>query len=121
MKIRFDRQSIRLRLRRSDIDQLMALGFTEVSLEFPTGKLNFRLTTEDFHGIATASFQNGCVLVQASRDVVKNWAASEEVGIQAQVPVETNGRLLDILIEKDFPCKHGSVTDNNDTFGDLAG
>ncbi len=110
MKLRMRHNSIRLRLSRIDVDQIQSAGWVEETVEFPQAPLMFKLEVSRDVDAAQASFIDGRVIVTVPLEQGRRWAASEEVGIEA----EFQG--LSLLIEKDWPCLHQTEGDNEDTF-----
>ena len=119
MKLRFDHQSIRLRVKKSDIEKLSREGFIEETVHFPQGKLFYRLEIGADSTEVTADIRHETIAVQIPQTQANTWMTSEEVGIYASVPSAKTEILLEILVEKDFPCKHGSTADNADSFEEL--
>ncbi len=96
MKLRCAHNSLRLRLRKSDIAQLQAEGFVQESVAFGSGQtLTYRLQITAVPALS-ASFENGSICVQIPMQEAQQWMDSEQVGLESHQP-------LDILIEKDFP------------------
>lgn len=120
MKLRFDHQSIRLRVRKSDLEKLGRLGFVEETVQFPSGTLVYRLEMLEQANAVQVSLAGEAITVTLPIDQAKSWIDSEDVGIYANLPTKQTDILLAVVIEKDFPCKHGSAHDNADTFEELS-
>ncbi len=120
MKLQFDQQSLRLRVRKSDIEKLSKDGFIEENVHFPQGILVYRLeiTANTQPLSAEIDAHNIRVLIPANK--AAEWINSENVGIYGSLPTAVEKKMLEILIEKDFPCKHGSTADNADSFEELS-
>ncbi|MDX1943625.1 MAG: hypothetical protein SFU99_23865 [Saprospiraceae bacterium] len=113
MKLRCAENSVRLRLRKSDIELLKKQGFVREEVNFGASQmLSYELQIAKQIGI-TATFENGRILVQIPENQYLNWVNSEQVSLEKLHP-------LHILIEKDFPCKHTATEDKEDTFYELA-
>lgn len=113
MKLRCAHNSLRLRLRKSDIAQLQAEGFVQESIAFGAGHtLMYRLQIAAVPALS-ASFENGCIRVQIPVQEAQRWMDSEQVGLESH-------QALHILVEKDFPCRHTEAEDREDTFYELA-
>jgi hypothetical protein len=50
----------------------------------------------------------------------RRWVQSDDVGIYAAVPVGNDGKAVQIILEKDFPCLHGDPGEQSGRFDDLA-
>jgi hypothetical protein len=114
MKFRCISNSIRFRVRKSDLETLQAQGFVEESVRFGSGIIfRFRLEYSDLSELK-ARFEEGCISVLLPGGQAREWIASEEVAIEQHIGE------LQILIEKDFPCRHTSEANREDTFHELA-
>ena len=120
MKLRFDHQSIRLRVRKSDVETLSRTGFIEETILFPQGKLSYRLEIDATTQAVSTEMLQDTITVKIPKNQALSWINTEEVGIYATIPSFVPKILLEILIEKDFPCKHGSTADNADSFEELS-
>ncbi|MBK7871063.1 MAG: hypothetical protein IPJ74_10430 [Saprospiraceae bacterium] len=113
MKLRCAENSVRLRLRKSDIELLRAQGFVKEEVHFAVDQtFSYELRISQQTEI-TATFESGRILIQIPENQYLNWINSEQVGLEKLHP-------LHILIEKDFPCKHTATEDKEDTFYELA-
>ena len=119
MKLRFDHQSIRLRVRKSDIAKLTEAGFVEEKILFPQGVLAYKLEISQDSQLVSSEISGHTITVRIPAAKAMEWINSEDVGIYASQPTGQTENLLEILIEKDFPCKHGSTADNADSFEEL--
>lgn len=120
MKLRFDHQSIRLRVRKSDIEKLSLDGFIQETVQFPQGLLVYRLEmNQDKHAVEALILSDTIVVSIPSEQAV-DWIQSESVGIYATLATSAVGVEMKVLIEKDFPCRHNSSEDNADTFEELS-
>jgi hypothetical protein len=91
--------SLRVRLRQSEIARLRDHGAVEESVSFQSGAtLVYRILSGRQTEGLQADFDGGLVTVHISADSAQAWASSDEVGVYAQ-----NGGLR-IAIEKDFRC-----------------
>ena len=111
MKLRIKGDSIRLRLTRGEVAQLVASGTVADATLLPVGPgFGYQLRTDPLARAPSATFEAGVLGVAVPKALAEAWAASEEVAIRAELPV-AGGTLL-ILVEKDFPCQ--TVRDGED-------
>ncbi len=108
MKIRMDRRSLRLRLRRSEVDQITRSGKVEEGLRFGPGSKNIfsyslEMSGEDSIGAALLDKR---IEVHIPKEQLQNWALSDDVGIEGRIAF-ADGNELNLLIEKDFVCLTG--------------
>ena len=116
MKLRMQANSIRLRLKRAEVEQLARAGRVEERISFDGRGEVFHYVIEAVPAASKphAILKGHGMLVFVPAEAVTKWASSDEVGIEALQP---NGAgELQILIEKDFACLNGSEDQNVDTF-----
>lgn len=119
MKLRCTQNSVRLRLRKSDIAQLDTAGKVAESVQFgPNQILTFELNKLGGEQVQ-ATFQRNNLIVSLPASQAHTWIHSNQVGIEVFHPL-TKAQQLHILIEKDFPCKDRLDEDKSDTFEELA-
>ena len=119
MKLRCTANSIRLRVRKSDLDVLQSQGEVSAAINFAPGiKLEYVLKLEQVEQ-PQASYSAHQITVILPAELAGNWINSEDVSIEYQ-QAYAEGQHLQVLIEKDFPCRHTEETDLQDTFFELA-
>lgn len=116
MKIRCQANSLRFRLRKSDVETLSREGRLREEIAFG---LSFELYTATIPKMA-ASLANGLLRVGLPIGTAEAWMTSDMVAIEGEL---SSGKAhnLHVLIEKDFPCEHRPDEDKQDTFEELAG
>jgi hypothetical protein len=119
MKLRFEKNALRFRLRKSDVEQLKHQGFIKESVIFPSSIFSFELHVSDDVNDPTADLSNNTLIVNIPVGIATEWINTDEVGMYHLMHVNENAT-LDILIEKDFPCKDHPEEVRNDTFIELA-
>ena len=121
MKIRCEHNSIRLRLRKSEIVQLRAESYLECTVHFPGGEvLSWDIILKDDQANIGATFLDGKLSVQIPASTGNTWMDTDQVGMECFVPLDGEGHALHILVEKDFPCKDRPDEDKADFFSELA-
>jgi hypothetical protein len=116
MKLRFQSNSIRLRLKQNEVEQLAKTGRVQERVVIGNGPWDtFHYAVESSHAVSKpqAILEKKGVLVQVPIGAVTRWADSDEVGIEANVRVSEE-KELHVLIEKDFTCLHGGTKEEND-------
>lgn len=104
MKLRIRDNSIRLRLTRPEVETIRTDGLVGGKVPFPAGaQFVYCLESSPACVDPTAQFANGELSVRLPESAVRDWAASDEVSIRAELPLD-DGSTLNILIEKDFAC-----------------
>ena len=118
MKLRIRKNSIRLRLKQAEVDQLAAGQGIAEQTRFPDSTLIYRLDTTET-STTSASFNNGSLSVTLLRSDVAEWAQTNQVSIVAEQELEQDD-VLSILVEKDFQClapgDHRLCDDDHDTY-----
>lgn len=118
MKLRCTKNSIRLRLRKSEVKKLEEEGRIREGVQFDLqNAFSFELCIAEIVDLQ-ASFEKGNICVQIPGKMARHWMHTETVGLEASQAVK--GGQLHILIEKDFPCKDRPDEDKSDTFQELA-
>jgi hypothetical protein len=103
MKLRFRKNSLRLRLNRKEVADLAAGQGLEEQVVFPAGAvLRYRLEASPVIKDASAEFnQNGISITIPSQSAI-HWLSADDVGIYYSLP--SGGAPLDIAVEKDLEC-----------------
>lgn len=115
MKLRLENNSLRLRVRKSDLQNLQQNGRISERLTFPNNTFfEYTLTTNTADATIGATFEAHKLIVTTPLSIAEAWVNSDEVGLEMTLK---SG--LFILIEKDFPCKDRPWEDTKDTFFEL--
>jgi HSP20 family molecular chaperone IbpA len=108
MKLRISGNSVRLRLKPSEVEQLAGTGLVEDRVEFaPDSELVYSLHASPKSAVPTASYTDGKLEIRIPQTTARQWAAGSDVSIEARQDV------LAILIEKDFRCAHQGAGDSD--------
>jgi len=118
MKLRIRGDSLRLRLKRSEVDLLAAGKSIVEETHFPGAVLSYCLDVTD-EATMQAHFENNSLAIHLSASQVSAWATTDEVSMLAEQELPGGGKLT-LLIEKDFSClepgHHRDCEDDEDTF-----
>jgi hypothetical protein len=115
MKLRLEGNSIRLRVRKSDLIKLHTESRIRESLLFSNGVLFiYQLITDNNAETIDAQLSAEAITVSIPLSMATNWLNSDAVGLE-----HTLDSGLFILIEKDFPCTDRPWEDTSDTFFEL--
>ena len=115
MKLRIEGNSIRLRVKKSDLNRLHTEGVVHEMVAFIKGfNFHYELKTDEKASNIDAVFTHSTIIISIPLSIANAWINSETVGLENTLE---NG--LFILIEKDFPCKTRENEDKNDTFQEL--
>ena len=118
MKLRIKGNSLRMRISRSEMERLVAVGRIEDTVQFtPVEGESFTYALA--HDARTKSVEiryvPGSVSVVVPSAQVGRWTEESEVGIYESLALDSE-RSLELILEKDFACSDGSDADNADTF-----
>jgi hypothetical protein len=103
MKLRIRGDSLRLRVVRSELDELVRTGAVADEIGFPGGRsLAYRLHVQPGTNWSAALDERG-ISVGLPKGEAERWFRPDQVGCNAEVAL-SEGRVLSLLIEKDFPC-----------------
>ena len=116
MKLRLQGNSLRLRVTRPELEDLLASGRIAETTRLSSGPestLTYALVCLDCAKVEV-QFGGGEIAVVLPWPVARLWSSETEVGIRASV--NTGETELAVLVEKDFACLHGSEAENAGTF-----
>ena len=120
MKLRCVTNSIRLRLRKSDIHTLNESKSKTEVIQFPGSEaFTFKLSIQPALSEVSAKFEQNSLEVLLPEPVADLWITSNQVSIESHLQL-ANNNTLHLLIEKDFPCKDRDDEDKTDTFQELS-
>ena len=114
MKLRIQGNAIRLRLSKTDIETFKSAGYIEEVTDFGSHTFTYALNRLR-NGDIFAEFDNGLMVVHLPESTAHEWADSDQVGIEKEIDVDGYGRVLHLVVEKDFKClgREGSESEKN--------
>ncbi len=119
MKLRCVHNSIRIRIRKSELEQLDKKGIiTETISVGGTTMFAYALAVDEMRDEVNAELADNLLAVHVPLVKAQKWITSNQVGIEVTKALD-NGEQLHILIEKDFPCTDRVDEDKSDTFTEL--
>ena len=118
MKLRCTNDSIRLRLRKSDISILeQKNSLTEAVCISLNKSFEFILQIKDCLSLSIDSV-DAKIIISLPMPIAEKWIMTAQIGIEEYLDFGDNQR-LHLLIEKDFPCLDRPTEDKSDTFHEL--
>ena len=105
MKLRLRSNSIRLRLTKSEVDELVSTGSVTEMISFGPDRehqLMYAVETRE-SGAIGCDYLPGSITVHLPFREAATWAQSDLVGFNVEIEVET-GDVLTVIVEKDFRC-----------------
>ncbi len=120
MKLRFRENTIRLRVNRREVSNLVSGQPLEEEVCFPGGgHISYVLEPSEFNR-PSASFQQDVIRIAAPRKELHEWASGEAIGMYFELPARNAP--LKVSIEKDLECIEGAVDERDpDAFSRSAG
>jgi hypothetical protein len=115
MKIRIKGNSVRLRLTRPEVEQLIDDGYLEEHTSFGHSSFVYALQSVEGQQELTAAFEGGKLTVNIPAAFVKDWAVNDVVGFDGHMPAGEGQRLF-LLVEKDFKCLDETTEDQSDNY-----
>lgn len=118
MKLRINGDSVRFRVRRSEVARLIDFGRVEETVYFTPSddvSLVYALREDPTLTRPTLLYRSGEVVIALPTKTASEWAGSDQVGIYAAIDLGPRGT-LNLIVEKDFACLDLDDTDNADTF-----
>lgn len=118
MKLRICGDSIRFRLKISEVERIAAGESIVEETHLPDTTLSYCLEVSETGGFA-ATFQDSRLVVTLPKADAMTWASTNEVSLLSEQPLAGAGT-LSLLVEKDFTClepgHHRDCMDDEDTF-----
>ncbi len=115
MKIRIKGDSIRYRLTKTEVETFCEKGVYSETTHFGTSEFNYVLQAKEGINAMTADFADNTITLFLPKDACSSWATSDKVGYQNTMPLG-NGKVLSLLLEKDFACLDNTMEDQSDNY-----
>lgn len=106
MKLRLQSNSIRFRVTPSEVHTLVTRGRIESIVQLsasPEGHFTYALESSARCSNVEVNYTDQALSVALPASVVREWASTEQVGIERVHPIGID-RELKISVEKDFKC-----------------
>ena len=114
MKIRIRGNSVRFRLTKNEVEQLCREKFIEEQTNFPNLDFTYAVRVSATKNLEV-DFANNQIALQISEELLQGWDTSNKVGYSYSVPT-SNGKTIDILLEKDFTCLEDRGEDESNNY-----
>jgi hypothetical protein len=111
VKLRFLKNSLRLRVNRREAADLASGTTLEECVSFPDNACIHYVLETTAQSSPRASFANNTIRVSAPQHLVRDWAENDTIGIYFELPV--NGSELRVAIEKDLECIDGPADERD--------
>lgn len=111
MKLRVRKNSLRLRLNRSEVRDLASGNPLVEEIHFPGDACLSYILAPSPDSLPETSFQHGVIRISAPQSLVSEWANGDTVGLYFDLPA--NGASLGVAIEKDLECVDGPIEERD--------
>jgi len=109
MKLRIKNNSVRYRLTRTDVKQLVSTGYLEEKVEFWEQTLLYAIQVSGVEELS-ASFKNNTITLFMPQFVIDELDATDKTGFDFQAGP------LHLLVDKDFTCLDKVAEDQSDNY-----
>ncbi|WP_159467167.1 DUF7009 family protein [Dyadobacter sp. 3J3] len=115
MKIRIQGNSIRIRLSKTEVDTLSAIGYIEEKTSFGNNAFYYCLQKKKGITELTAAYADDKITMSVPQSLLANWAENNIIGFDANMEISKDETLY-LLLEKDFKCLDNVTEDQSDNF-----
>lgn len=115
MKIRIKGNSVRLRLTKTEVENLCTVGYLEERTSFVNNTFVYALQSKADCSELTADFEGGKITIFIPASFIKDWAINDIVSLEAQMQLNGTESLY-LLVEKDFQCLDETTEDQSDNY-----
>ena len=115
MKLRIKGNSIRIRLSKTEVDELASGSSLHDNTHFGINTFGYSVQPVNNGGDLSASFANNIITLNVPKSLLKEWPTNSVVGFESKMPVEKEGH-LHLLLEKDFKCLDKTTEDQSDFY-----
>ena len=115
MKIRLNKNTVRLRLNRSEVEKFGSEAQIEESTALLPLGFVYALKSDNGINALKIEFERNRITIYVPHVLGKEWVKTERVGIENWVD-GFNGEKIQLLVEKDFKCLDHTAEDQSDNF-----
>lgn len=115
MKLRIKRNSIRIRLSKTEVQELASGSLLEDSVSFSYSRFGYSVKPVSNSDLLYASYEEGIITLYVPQSLLKDWPTNTVIGFETSMPVERSGN-LHLLLEKDFKCLDTTIEDQSDYY-----
>ncbi|MFM1877798.1 MAG: hypothetical protein RLZZ241_664 [Bacteroidota bacterium] len=115
MKLRIEGNSLRFRLRKTEVEALSRHESIGESTNFPHGVLQYRVQLDSGIDDLNAQILDNEIILYVPEKFGKPWYTNDIVGCENTLKLQ-NGSTLSVLIEKDFVCLDRDLASQHDQY-----
>ncbi|TQI70534.1 hypothetical protein JM79_1444 [Gramella sp. Hel_I_59] len=114
MKIRIRGNSVRYRLTKDEVELLCREKSIEERTNFSKLDFIYEVKVTDTEQL-DIHFSDNKITLKISDSLIQNWETNNRVGFSHSV-VTSNGKTIDVLLEKDFTCLEDRGEDESNNY-----
>lgn len=115
MKLRIKGNSVRIRLTKTEVNSIAAVGYIEEETWFGNNRFVYALQKVDEGNTLTAALETNKMIMFVPAALANDWPDNSIVGFEANIPLAGNKKLY-LLLEKDFICLDETSEDQSDNY-----
>jgi hypothetical protein len=115
MKLRIKGNSVRVRLSKTEVDQLASGSTLTDSTSFGSASFGYSVKPVIAGESLTATYKNDMITLFVPHTLLKEWPTNSVVGFESMMQPENSGQ-LHLLLEKDFKCLDNTTEDQSGFF-----
>lgn len=115
MKIRIQGDSVRFRLSKSEVSDLVQTGRIADETHFGSSVFRYEIVSATNKSTMSADFADSCITLFAPVHLLENWDNDNRVGFSENLETSENSTLK-LILEKDFKCLDNGDEDQSDFY-----
>jgi len=115
MKLRIKGNSLRIRLSKTEVSNIVTIGYLEEETLFGINRFVYALQQVEKGDALTAALEENKMIMFVPASLTKDWFENNIVGFEARMPLADN-KTLYLLLEKDFVCLDDTTEDQSDNY-----
>jgi hypothetical protein len=115
MKLRIKGNSIRIRLSKTEVNELCAGTSLSDNTNFGNNSFGYSVQPVNDGDSLTAIYDNGLITLFVPQSLLADWPVNSVVGFESVMALN-NSDQLHLLLEKDFKCLDKTMEDQSDFF-----
>jgi hypothetical protein len=119
MKLRIKGNSVRIRLSKTEVDQLASGSTLTESTSFGSTSFGYSVKPVAGGDSLTATYKNDMITLFVPHTLLTEWPTNSVVGFESMMQPESSDQ-LHLLLEKDFKCLDKTTEDQSEFFDNPA-
>jgi hypothetical protein len=115
MKLRIRGNSLRIRLSKTEVDELASGSSLTEYTNFGSSTFSYKVQAVGNGDALTATYEKNMVTLNVPTALLADWPTNSVVGFESMMPLG-DSKHLHLLLEKDFKCIDKTMEDQSDFF-----